>query len=571
MKKKNPVSAETRRENLLCGIASVLFPTSILCYFCAQNVGEFVALWLIFFMLGALIVLATLAYCVALLILRRGFLALVFSVICWIGCYLEPPIKKTFFDGLDMSNTRRLLYTAALILAVAVPVVYLVSRLKRDTHKPILLFLAFSALILVLNLLPIVRAVFAEDIGPQTESQLYQADFFVDLEKTDMPNVYWIHPDGMTSVDVVAKYFHEDQSEFLSDLAERGFSVNPSAHFEAGAKTNAGIPALTCPYAYDTWLSSYATTHEAMRQALATYTFAEKLRDVRYHNEMIAAFGKKGYGTNVISSPGEVYYYPLIGGAFYSFLDEVNEVEIPEPGIEKQMLLQNMRINLEEVSGFLRQVFERLYRMIFIVPPSRWIAEFTVDHYGINGTNRPFTAIMPEEQVKQVIPSDYAKHGVHDRKMVRSLYDILYGGSQDPKLVVIHSNIAHFPFIIDENGMLAKDDEESMDPLGYYPQHAYSAKVLTDMIDMILAVDPDAVIVIQADHGLHGNTEQDFKTAFGEDADASELWNGTMSAIRVPEKYQTGEEHYTMENPLNLSRYLVNSFVGKNYEYLPAN
>lgn len=44
-----------------------------------------------------------------------------------------------------------------------------------------------------------------------------------------------------------------------------------------------------------------------------------------------------------------------------------------------------------------------------------------------------------------------------------------------------------------------------------------------------------------------------------------------MSAIRVPEKYQTGEEHYAMENPLNISRYLVNSFVGRNYEYLPAN
>ena len=85
---------------------------------------------------------------------------------------------------------------------------------------------------------------------------------------------------------------------------------------------------------------------------------------------------------------------------------------------------------------------------------------------------------------------------------------------------------------------------------------------------MILEVDPDAVIVIQADHGLHGNTEEDFKKAFGPDADPIELWNSTMSAIRVPEKFRTGEEHYAMENPLNISRYLVNSFVGRNYDYL---
>ena len=70
---------------------------------------------------------------------------------------------------------------------------------------------------------------------------------------------------------------------------------------------------------------------------------------------------------------------------------------------------------------------------------------------------------------------------------------------------------------------------------------------------------------------LHGNTQEDFTAAFGEEAKAEELWNCVISAIRVPEQYQNGEEQFAASNPLNMSRYLVNRFVGKNYEYLPAN
>ncbi|MBQ9582101.1 MAG: hypothetical protein IJR21_07005, partial [Synergistaceae bacterium] len=69
--------------------------------------------------------------------------------------------------------------------------------------------------------------------------------------------------------------------------------------------------------------------------------------------------------------------------------------------------------------------------------------------------------------------------------------------------------------------------------------------------------------------------EQEFKAAFPDKFNsntAKELWNSTMSAIRVPDKFKTGEEHYALNNPLNITRYLVNNFVGaNNYEYLSPN
>lgn len=565
--KKKLFGSEKREENLLCGAASVLFPTSIFCYFCAQNINEFAALWLIFFMLGALIVLAALTYCISFLVLRRGFLAHVFCVVCWIGCYLEP----SMLANTDMDYLQKLICEMLLILIVAALAVYLLRRLKRDMRKPVILFSSFFALILAFNLLPIVRAGFSVEVGTQAEEQLYRTDFSVDSVKTDTPNVYWIHMDGMTSVDVVEKYYHDEQSEFLSDLTAHGFSINPSAHFEGGHITDICIPILMSPYAYDTWISEYAVVHETVMQAKKSYAFLQKIKDVKFHNEMVAAFGKKGYTISAIT-PSAAYYVPLAGGAYYNieFSDDRNEVNIcSEADFENQIQQRSIRTNTDQISGFLGMLFDKLYKMVFITPPSRWHKELL--GYETIGTSKPFTSEMPKEQINQIIPSAYVRSGwSNDRKMIRSLYDILHGEAQDPKLVIIQDLMPHGPFEMDENGLLTGHGD-SYNPTDYYPQHVFSAKVLTDMIDMILAVDPDAVIVVQADHGLHMTEEEDFKAAFGEDADALELWNGTMSAICVPKKYQTGEEHYAVENPLNISRYLVNSFVGQNYEYFPSN
>ena len=63
---------------------------------------------------------------------------------------------------------------------------------------------------------------------------------------------------------------------------------------------------------------------------------------------------------------------------------------------------------------------------------------------------------------------------------------------------------------------------------------------------------------------------ENFKKAFGDKANPRELWNSTMSALRVPAEYKTGDEHYALETPLNMTRYLVNTFVGKNYDYVKA-
>ncbi len=79
------------------------------------------------------------------------------------------------------------------------------------------------------------------------------------------------------------------------------------------------------------------------------------------------------------------------------------------------------------------------------------------------------------------------------------------------------------------------------------------------------------MIVLQADHGLHMLTIDDFVKEFGcTEAEALALWNQVMSAVRLPEGAMTPQIQQILSDPRNISRYLINEYVGRNYEYIPA-
>ena len=40
-----------------------------------------------------------------------------------------------------------------------------------------------------------------------------------------------------------------------------------------------------------------------------------------------------------------------------------------------------------------------------------------------------------------------------------------------------------------------------------------------------------------------------------------------INAYYIPEQYKNGEEEY-LNNPLNISRYIINNYVGDNYSYV---
>ena len=142
---------------------------------------------------------------------------------------------------------------------------------------------------------------------------------------------------------------------------------------------------------------------------------------------------------------------------------------------------------------------------------------------------------------------------------------------ESPQLVLIYPGLAHYYFDHNENGILT---EYSEDLEGYYGEYIFSEKVILYLVDEILDKDPNAVIVIQGDHGLHcyvggSNAEEKYSEGLGQDVELEEILNHVLSAVRIPEQYQTENYPEAIQNPRNIVRYLVNSYVGENYEYIP--
>ena len=132
-----------------------------------------------------------------------------------------------------------------------------------------------------------------------------------------------------------------------------------------------------------------------------------------------------------------------------------------------------------------------------------------------------------------------------------------------PKFVYLQNLVPHFPYKYNENGLeVAMTSTHDLN--NYMPQHRYAAKIMMGMVNHIIEKDPDAVIIIQGDHGVHGFQRVEMKGFNDEQMLAMNF--STVSAVRIPEKYGILAEPL---DPVDISRYLVNHFVGKdNYEYI---
>ncbi|MBR1602459.1 MAG: hypothetical protein IJ667_03360, partial [Synergistaceae bacterium] len=361
-------------------------------------------------------------------------------------------------------------------------------------------------------------------------------------KKLRSPNIYWIHPDGMLNFDAVAKYFNDNQEKFLSELKQRGFEINKGANFEAHHHTTCAIPVLMNPFSYENYIRGAISAADNI-DMLNKYV----LKILRVNSELQYAFKAKNYAVNVIGLYS--FYYPISAGKFW--LTGINKGQILTfDVVDNNSLLETYN---------------------FDNPYTRMILEFLLNRFKLSGEN--YKANIDEDQRRQILLNPW-NNDDKNLYFVDALYDILHGNYPEPRLTIIHDLTPHAGYDHKEDGSRTEIINQNI-PQNYLGQHIWSGKVLINVIDMILEQDPDAIIIIQSDHGMHTNLEPEFKAAFPDKFNsntAKELWNSTMSAIRVPDKFKTGEEHYALNNPLNITRYLVNNFVGaNNYEYLSPN
>jgi hypothetical protein len=341
------------------------------------------------------------------------------------------------------------------------------------------------------------------------------------------------------------KYFGDSQEDFLEKLEKRDFSVNKQAMLESGHTSAVAIPALMCPGFYDKWLKEKLSCHEKAMQLSSKLSNIPLFAAARLHNETIHAFKLAGYTSHTIA-PLNVYFYPTTD-YFYS----------PQGTIINGVWTKNRLLLIDYL-----QLQEFLRAFAF---PLSILQYFMWDFNKIVDNQSYIPALLSETELKSILLSEA---GILNHVYPNALKMVL--GSVSPRFAIIYFDIAHCPYYLDDNGSVIAG-MDNMQVMSYAPQHRFATKVLINLIDMILSEDKNAVIILQSDHGMHGNTKKEFAKYFKNEDSSIELWNSVMSAIRVPEQLSNAEEDFALSDPLNMSRYIVNSYVGCNYKYISEN
>ncbi len=470
---------------------------------------------------------------------------------CLTGCVLffaTRSVSGLRFVNLDrIGFDRFLLFYGAAGLLVMLAVMFLLRGRSGDKLFPASMI--FLGILFVYNAVPAIGDGAASVRDARAAEAVEFKTAFSVSDTAPSPNVYWFHCDGMLGFDAFERYFGDDQAAFKKALADRGFQINPTATLEARHATKYAVPSLMCPDFYDSVLRPVLKDHiTAMAEApkLSVRTLGRACEN----SELRTAFEEKGYVSQTFNSFSA--YYPPVSDRAYETGDK-GAVTLER---DDRFVAQYRNVlEAQELASLLTGIPDNTFLRAVATLSERGILGFTF-------RSQPIQHPLTKEQLTSIT------QGVTLQKKTTMMLGAIHDSTfQDkPTFDIFYYVRAHYPFTLKEDG--SPNNKDTMAVESYAPQHKYVARTLLVMIDEILARDPDAVIVLQGDHGLHGNSEAEITEAFGKDA-VIPIWNQVMSALRVPDKYKNGEEARALSNPLNMSRYLVNAFVGRNYDYLP--
>ncbi|MDR1001074.1 MAG: hypothetical protein LBL96_09825 [Clostridiales bacterium] len=493
-----------------------------------------------------------------------GF-ALVTMVLFWIAFWTFVPLNRLLARG---NSNFPMIMTSIIVLIAVVAIAYALTILPKRSFAYnvvaglICLLFLFNS---VPSLMPTIRGITGEVKDTDDESAVGnyspRLDWTVDTT-LEHSNVYYFLLDGMVGFDAMEKYFGDDQVELKKRLQTLGFVINESASFNGGG-TRFSVPALTQPNFYDTvwrgvlnkasdkvWWDKMSLVENfyAPQTGLPSPVFSDAFKP---HNETFEAFIDAGYRQATIINEGctlypldYYYYYGNIAGDM-RLIDEEDAEHVGE---------YNAALDLYSNSSVL--------------------ALFKSDLTAKVG--KPLKNWQNEIDKLDLDPDMYDYPG----RFIVSFLDALNGSVGEPRFVFCDSWFAHAFSDIDytDNEYLFIVDEETgeiIQPIPsdihnfikyYPPQHRFSINLTLKLVDYVLQSDPDAVIVLQADHGIHVWTEQALAESGLNYSQALEINYSTFSAVRIPPQYGALTQPL---DPLDITRWLVNHFVGaENYEYL---
>ena len=476
---------------------------------------------------------------------KSAFAGIVFCVVGWVFFFA--------YGAFHAAVSLRHMYSLLIIIAIVICITIFAGKIdKKNNLRSIYPFITIViAILLVWNGI----VAFASIPKAKGYSIPYKTEFTID-EALPSPNIYWIHTDGMLSFYAVEKYFGDAQEEFASALEERGFVINKEAKFEAAHKTRMALPVLLSPACYDDYLYNLLLVQQE-KSAIKPDTYVDEianssvLLEIRENSELIKAFEQSGYYSASVSVVN--HGLPPITDYYVNMGRKKKPVLITDR--EKKGIISK-REEMHDQGTNLRELLDQISMTSAV---SDALANSIMDKLFQGNEEVAWRAFETKINPDDYIPSTETRS--RERVPLMAMDEIL--SLPSPRIAFIVMLTAHHDFVLDENGISHKYDRDYAQ--NYYPQHRFATKYLINYIDFILERDPDAVIILQGDHGLHSMSSENLMNdlSISED-EVVDLWNCVMSAVRIPEKYGTLDEPL---NPVNITRYLVNHYVGENYEY----
>lgn len=535
----------------LCYAVSAMPPVAFLCYYLNNNF-EFLMVSQVLLVMAGLALVSLPLHALLSRLFKSPMSAILSMAAFWIAFFTYalvynplPPLCQGL-NPLDFLVIHLAVLGCLMLFIGTVACLLNASR----TYKIPALFLA------VIILMNVCQVGWQTYKGTQVMSRDVKDDYVVDATMPS-PNIYWFHLDGMLSFTAVEEMYGDAQEEFKTGLADRGFQVNEDAWIEASHHTYAALLEMMAPDYYDNVLAPLVKEddiHDYDSFIKLRRTFEETIPNLHFweaarKNEFIPAFERKGYVSNAIVFRG----VPTFDICDVLFLEDV------EPEVA--------RVENEGGKGDVFYAFvqsENFADILLSTTPLVAVQGAVEDFFTwwYDSFNPASELHYPEEAAREVVGDKYKEVAVN---MVRGLGDVLE--EPEPKLVIIQNLIAHYPYEHSADGEWVRKNNGAAVP-DYYPQHQYAVKVTMGMVDMVLEADPDAIIVLQGDHGLHGTGRERLAEAGITDIDDIRLaYNSVISAVYIPEKWGGLDEPL---DPLNITRLLVNRYVGENYDMLPA-
>lgn len=385
----------------------------------------------------------------------------------------------------------------------------------------------------------------------------YEFEHKVDDKKSE-PNIYWIHCDGMTGINEMRKYFNYSNKYLIDYFDKNNYYYNEDASLVAGHNTQKALVAMFNPYYYDNFFEDYLKELEKSyleRNPRPSFIVDySELEEKRLNNELFNALDKKNYTTVAISefNPYTSFYTDYFYDYYYfgydfRYIDSLKN--------DFRLLKDNSKTKMKSYIRFVHlKAFT--YRTLFreIANNTNYLNYDIVDYKNFDTSSYKYIDNAMNK-------SNYWA----TKAILKGLNDSMNAG--DKRFVFVNYKLNHNPFTFDRNGNII--DESYTHVANYYlGNYIYSTYLLVDMLEFIKKNDENAVIIVQSDHGLHSVDDEFMLDIFSKDMkDVQEIRNSVISAFYIPDKYKNGDEKY-LDNPLNVSRYIVNNYVGENYKYL---